>query len=172
MAGNGGEMAKNYEAVLKQADKKKQKAHAAKTSNACITKSKKLNSKPTRQAGGLDGAALDEAEDNAELNERVKAKLCTTANRKLGYDCQRLVNGLMNKAVLGDARCAALLFALAGPSDKRKSAARKRRVRALVEELATEQEWSSEMNEVAAAMIDGGPGTRTETVVVPVATAV
>ena len=164
-------MADQYEAGLNKAEKEQQQEAglAAKNNKAGIGKSRKVHSErpkmPGKPGDAADGSAGNEAENNAELNERMKAKLCREVNKALGEQCAKIVAGLMKKTIAGDARCAMLLFALAEPSDKNGSAAKKRRVMELVEELANEEEWTSEMNQAAEVMFSGGPETRTETAV-------
>ena len=169
MAGNGGTMVDQHEAALNKAETEQNDKLAAKKSKAGIGKSRKAHSerpkRPGKQGDEADGSAGNEAKSNAELNERMKAQLCREANLALGEKCKAIANALVTKTIAGDARCATLLFALAEPSDKNASAAKKQRMMELVQELANEQEWTSEMNQAAEVMFDAGPGTRTETAV-------
>jgi hypothetical protein len=156
MAGNGGQMADTNEAVLKNTEPKWW--HVATKDNACLEMSEKLNSRPRRTGKKKTGAAGfgEEAETNAEAHERVTAQVCAEANRVLGEKCVMIANALMGKTLLGDVRCAKLLFALAEPKGGGASSLNKR-LRELALALEDDPELPGDLTEAATGMFGGGP---------------
>lgn len=159
MAGNGGEMVKQIGAGKQQAESNPEQKCAA----AQNLRELGAGDDVPRSSRGKDRkTAGPEAEEQELTYEQVQDKLRREATATLGRGCQRFINGLMSKACHGDVRSAQLLFALAEPSEKRKSEAKQRRMLELVKELAAEQEWPIEMHEAATAMVIGEPGTQTQ----------
>ena len=143
MAGNGGEMAEQFEAGA-QEKKTRVKADVITRVKATVRTGAGKQAGKSKDAAGEETAATDRNANGRELDSRGVADLHSDADKLLGQMSRKVTDFLLLKTFDGDLRCAKMLFLLAEPQKGRKAHEKNRQFRSAALMLAAEPEWQGE----------------------------